>query len=107
MQYLVEKAVDRPPPQQDDIDKISEKKFDETFTTKNGVTCNYRLATQILNQYCVSLPKDRFTDPLPQWEDVLENERFVVKIVLPIQSPLREEFQVSDFYLKKYQLNRT
>lgn len=99
LQYLVERAVDRPPPQQDDIDKINGKKFDEILKTKNGVTCNYRLATQFLNQYCASLPNDRFTDS--QLEEIsverTTNACFVVKIILPIQCPLKEEFVVRNF----------
>lgn len=100
---MVKRAVDRPPPEQDDIDKMNERKYDESFNTKSGVTCNYRQANQFLNQYCAGLPKDRFTDSLPVWEDISENESanegFVVKITLPIQSPLKEEFLVSSFTL--------
>lgn len=98
---MVKRAVDRPLPEQDDIDKINERRFDESFKTKNGVTCNYRLANQFLNQYCAGLPKDRFTDSQPQLEDISVNgsinEDFVVKITLPIQSPVKEEFLVSNF----------
>lgn len=106
---MVERAVDRPPPQQDDIDRINEKKYDEIkLITKNNVTCNYREATQLLNQYCVSLPKDRFTDSLPQFENVLVNEppntSFVVRVVLPIQCPLKEEILVRNFTQLKYHL---
>lgn len=98
---MVKRAIDRPPPEQDDIDRMNEQKYDESFKSKNNVTCNYRLANQFLNQYCAGLPQDRFTDSLPLCEDVSPNESinegFVVKITLPIQSPLKEEFYVSNF----------
>lgn len=101
MQYLVEKAVDRPPPHQDDIGQNNEKKFDEIFKTKTNVILNYRLAPQCLNQYCNSLPKDRFNDPFPQFEEELlngpPNTSFRAKVILPIQCPLKEEIQVSTF----------
>lgn len=95
----MEKAVDRPPPQQDDIDKATEQKYNETLRTQKGATCDYLSAISLLNRYCTSLPRDQFTDPLPQWEDVSEKglmkTNFVVKIILPIQSPCREEIQVN------------
>lgn len=102
---MVNRAVDRPPPDQNDIDKINELKFDESFETKSGVTCNYGRANQFLNQYCAGLSKDRFIDLMPQWENVSENESinedFIVKITLPMQSPVTEEFIVSNF-IQKY-----
>lgn len=95
----MEKAVDRPPPQQDDIDKATEQKYNETLRTKKGATCDYLSAISLLNRYCTSLPRDQFTDPLPQWEDVSEKgplkTNFKVKIILPIQSPCKEEIQVN------------
>lgn len=98
---MVERAVDRPLPQQDDIDKAIEQKFNETLITKKGATCDYLSSISLLNRYCTCLPRDQFTDPLPQWEDISVNgimkKDFVVKIVLPIQSPLKEEIQVSNF----------
>lgn len=98
---MVERAVDRPQPKQDDIDKAIEQKYNETLTTKRGATCDYLSSISLLNRYCTSLPRDQFTDPLPQWEDAsvdgLLKKDFVVKIVLPIQSSLKEEIQVSNF----------
>lgn len=95
----MERAVDRPPPQQDDIDKAIEQKYNETLKTKKGATCDYLSSISLLNRYCTSLPRDQFTDPLPQWEDIsvkgLTQTNFVVKIILPIQSPCKEEIQVS------------
>lgn len=100
---MVERAVDRPLPHKDDIDKATEQKYNEVLTTKKQATCDYLSSISLLNRYCTSLPRDQFTDPLPQWEEIsvkgaLKNN-FVVKIILPIQSPMREEIQVSAFHL--------
>lgn len=99
----MEKAVDRPPPQQDDIDKATEQKYNEILKTKKGATCDYLSAVSLLNRYCTSLPRDQFTEPLPQFEDIsakgLMKTSFVVKVILPIQSPCKEEIQVSNFCL--------
>lgn len=97
-QYLVEKTVDRQPPQQDDIDKAIEQKLNKKLTTRKGATVDYLSAISLLNRYCTSLPRDQFTEPLPQWEDLTEKgadkKPFIIKIVLPIQSPLKMEILV-------------
>lgn len=92
----MEKAVDRPPPLQDDIDKATEQKINEILKTPKGATCDYFSAVGLLNRYCQSLPKDQFTDQINlQWEDVSVKDTFktifMVKIILPIQSPYKEE----------------
>lgn len=99
--YLVEKAVDRPPPLQDEIDKAAELEYNEIFKTGKGATVDYYSATALINRYCMSLPQDVFTIPALQWShknDEVRSTWFVVSVFLPIQSPLRDEIRVSIIY---------
>lgn len=99
--YLVEKAVDRPPPLQDDIDKAAEMEYNETFRTERGATVDYFSAISLVNRYCMSLPQDVFTIPAIQWSHKKDDVRpswFIVSVLLPIQSPLKHEIRVSILY---------
>lgn len=98
---MVERAVDRPPPLQDDIDKATEQKYNEIYQTSKGATADYFSSISLVNRYCTSLPRDEFTEVLPQWELNTENDKFQVTIYLPIQSQLRNEIIVSVFYWSK------
>lgn len=94
----MEKLVDRPEPMQEDIDKAVEQRENEKFTTETGATVDYFSAIALVNRYCQALPFDTFTEPVPQWEQRKEQVnhkiQFIVSILLPIQSPLKEEVQV-------------
>lgn len=97
----MEKAVDRPPPLQEDIDKAVELRYNEVFKTPKGAAVDYFSAISLVNRYCTSLPRDEFTDPVPIWEQETDNAgRFTVKIMLPIQSPLKSVIVVSKLLTK-------
>lgn len=91
----MDKAVDRPPPLQDDIDKAIEKKYNEEYKTSKGAIVDYYSAIALVNRYCISLPSDMFTNPVPIWESQTINGGISVSIWLPIQSPLKNEIKVS------------
>lgn len=91
----MEKAVDRPPPLQDDIDKAIEQKYNEEYKTARGAIVDYYSAIQLVNRYCQALPSDMFTNPAPLWESQTEKGEISVTIWLPIQSPLKNEIKVS------------
>lgn len=95
LQFLVDKAVDRDPPLQDDIEKAIEKKYDEQFKTNKGAVVDYASATSLLNRYCFGLPCDIFTVPAVQWIEKTHKIPHLVAVLLPIQSPLRDEITVS------------
>lgn len=99
--YLIEKAVDRPAPHQDEIDKAAELQYNETFQTEKGASVDYNSATALINRYCMALPQDVFTQPALQWSSKQDDKfrHHVVSLLLPIQSPLRDEIKVSLFSL--------
>lgn len=94
-QYLVDKAVNRPPPLQDDIEKAVEQKYSETFKTPKGATVDYNSVMALINRYCMSLPYDMFTVPAIFWEDTPVKNHYSASILLPIQSSLKEKITVS------------
>lgn len=90
---MVDKAIDRTLPHKDDIDAAIDQKYDEKFQTNEGAVADFFLSTSLVSNYCASLPHDIFTKPTIQWS-VLPDTHFVVKIVLPIQSSLKDEIRV-------------
>lgn len=89
---MVHKAIDRPPPLQDDIEKAVEQKYNEKFTTVKGATVDYSSAMALVNRYCSCLPSDMFTLPQILWdEEELKNKLYSASIFLPIQSSLKEK----------------
>lgn len=88
-------AIDRTPPEQEQIDKALELKYNESFTTENGVTVDYSSAIPFVYQYCSSLSKDMFTVLVPDLNHTEHENGFSMSLVLPIQSPLNEVITVS------------
>lgn len=97
---MVDRAVDRPPPLQEDIDKAVEQRYNEVFETNKKATADYFSSISLVNRYCTSLPRDEFTDPTPQWEFKMVKNQFEVTILLPIQSSIKDPIVVSDFLTK-------
>lgn len=99
---MVEKAIDRKPPLQDDIEKAVEQAYNEKYTTKEGATVDFNSASALINRYCMSLPCDMFTTPAILWEEIPNNKGlFSVNISLPIQSTLLDKIEVNEiiFYI--------
>lgn len=92
---MVDRAVDRPPPLQEDIDKAVEQKYNEVYTTVKGAVVDYFSAISLVNRYCTSLPRDEFTEPVPQWDLISDKNLITVSILLPIQSTVRHKIYVS------------
>lgn len=93
---MVENDADIVP--QETIDITVEQKYNETFTTKEGASVDHFSAIGKLNQYCATLPRDKFTVPVLQWENELIENQNRVRICLPIQSPLKTEIIVSEYF---------
>lgn len=98
-------AIDRTPPEQDQIDKALEQKYNESFTTKNGVTVDYYSAIPFVYWYCSSLQKDMFTVLVPDFNHTQHENGFSMTLLLPIQSPLNEIITVSQLLDNLYHSN--
>ena len=92
---MIDKAVDRKEPEQRDMERAVEQEFNEEFATAIGATVNYNSAIALVNRYCQSLSKDRFTELAPEWESENDKNGIFVSLILPIQSPLKEKIIVS------------
>lgn len=95
MQFLVEKTIDRALPSDNDIRNELGYSEIRPFITPIGAEVNALSAISLLNRYCGALPVDEFTVSAPIWRKTSENGKIAVSIVLPIQSPVREEITVS------------
>lgn len=102
----MEKAIDRPPPNQDDIDEMLEKTINEQYNSRTGATIDYHSAISILNRYCDLLPRDSFTMPTVTWRRIDKpDKKIIVCILLPIQSPVNYEICVSISLLQPNNMN--
>lgn len=100
----MEKAVDRQMPHKDDIDKAIEQRCNERYTTEKGAAVDYFSAISLVNRYCASLPSDIFTKPAIQW-GIVKDTNFMVNILLPIQSPCKDEIRVRQYYHLSLNIN--
>lgn len=92
----MERAIDRPLPHKDDIDKIFEREFDEKYTTSIGAVVDTFSSVPLINRYCDVLPCDKFTLPSVTWRRIDTNSgKIIVCLLLPIQSPIQYEICVS------------
>lgn len=101
----MDKAVDRPEPLQDDIEKIVTDRINETYKTCTGAAVDYFSSISLLNRYVMSLPVDFFTKSTVEWRRInKEHGKMIVAINLPLQSPIKHEIFVSE--LNKLYKNR-
>lgn len=100
----MEKAIDRAPPNQDDIDNVFFKKHNKIYKTDRGATVDFASAVQLLNRYCDSLPSDQFTSSAVSWSKSENNGKTTVNISLPIQSPIQEEVAVRNILFLEIKL---
>lgn len=93
---MVEKTIDRNPPSDDDISNEIGFSVIPPFRTPAGATVDYMSAISLLNRYCMALPADQFTTSAVTWTQLTNKEcKVAVSVLLPIQSPVREEITVS------------
>lgn len=94
-QYLIVKAIDRPPPLEKEIKAEFVDTLIEPFVTPAGACINALSAISLLNRYCMTLPVDKFTVFSVAWSQVENSLGTIVKVQLPMQSTVREPISVS------------
>ncbi|XP_031635095.1 endoribonuclease dcr-1-like [Contarinia nasturtii] len=89
--YLVEKAIDRPPPMQSDIDRATEQKYYEEYKTAKGAIADFNSAISTLNNYCMTLASDKFIEQFVEWEENWDSCGLSGTILMPILCPIKEK----------------
>lgn len=89
---LVGKTINRPEPLETDVEKELTKKLIQPFFTKKGAQLDALSAIQLLNRYCMGMPRDAFTNTNVTWERTnLKTGQILVAVLLPLQSSIREK----------------
>lgn len=92
----MERTIDRTPPTEEDINRAFEYSKIVPLRTELGAVCDHMFAISLLNRYCMSLPKDQFTVSAVSWrKETNKYGQIACHVMLPIQSPIREEIRVS------------
>lgn len=94
---MVERAIDRIPPSNNDIEKAIGHSLIKPLVTPAGARVDYRSAISLLNRYCMTLPSDQFTVPAVIWKKIKDEQtgKVAIKLLLPVQSSIRDEIVVS------------
>ncbi|XP_058457103.1 endoribonuclease Dcr-2 [Malaya genurostris] len=89
---LVGKTINRPDPLDADVHKELFNEIIPPFFTPNGAKLDALSAIQLLNRYCMGMPRDAFTNTNVSWErNDLKDGRIIVEVLLPMQSTVREK----------------
>ncbi|KFB49809.1 AGAP012289-PA-like protein [Anopheles sinensis] len=88
---LVGKTIDRPLPLEQDVRNELLDDIIPPFYTPIGAKLDALSSLQLLNRYCMSMPRDLFTGSNATWErhDGVGG-KFYVSVKLPLQSSVRE-----------------
>uniref|UniRef100_A0A182PBR4 Dicer-2 n=1 Tax=Anopheles epiroticus TaxID=199890 RepID=A0A182PBR4_9DIPT len=91
MQELVGRTINRPEPLEEDVRKELLDDLIPPFYTPYKAKLDALSAIQLLNRYCMTMPRDLFTGSNVSWErhDMSPTE-IIVSVKLPIQSSVRE-----------------
>lgn len=89
---LIGKTLDRLPPTEEEIKNEAQHSW-EPFFTSSGSKLDALNAISILNQYCMTLPADKFTNASVGWRriDSSEDGSVQVGITLPLNSAITNE----------------
>uniref|UniRef100_A0A182J388 Dicer-2 n=1 Tax=Anopheles atroparvus TaxID=41427 RepID=A0A182J388_ANOAO len=87
---LIGKTIDRPLPLEQDIRNELLDDIIAPFYTPIGAKLDALASLQILNRYCMSMPRDLFTGTNVTWERHDRDDKVFVSIKLPLQSTIRE-----------------
>lgn len=94
--YLIGRSVDRSMPLQVDVDRQFADDPIQPYRTCKGAILESASAIQLLNRYCMTLPKDDFTMPSVIFKKTVDKEHMVkISIQLPMQSVVKEIIFVS------------
>lgn len=102
LKYLIGKAIDRPPPLEEEITKEFADKMIEPFVTSAGAVLEALSSISLLNRYCMTLPADNFTQITVSWSKENTPNGVIVKVRLPMQSTVREEIEVKFNFIYYY-----
>lgn len=98
--YLIGRSVDRTLPLQEDVDRQFADDPIKPYRTCKGATLESSSSVQLLNRYCMTLPKDAFTIPSVIFKKTVDKENLVtVSIQLPMQSAMKDLVYVSFVHL--------
>lgn len=62
------------------------------YFTSKGAKLDALSGIQLLNRYCMGMPRDAFTNTNVMWERIdLKDGKIVVEVLLPLQSTIREK----------------
>ncbi|XP_053683457.1 endoribonuclease Dicer-like [Sabethes cyaneus] len=89
---LIGKTINRPDPLDEDVRKELMNEIIPPFFTPKGAKLDALSSIQLLNRYCMGMPRDAFTNTNVSWERTdLPNGKIVVSVLLPLQSTVREK----------------
>uniref|UniRef100_A0A1Q3FBT5 Putative endoribonuclease dicer n=1 Tax=Culex tarsalis TaxID=7177 RepID=A0A1Q3FBT5_CULTA len=89
---LVGKTINRPEPLESDVTKELTNELIPPFYTKKGAKLDALSSIQLLNRYCMGMPRDAFTNTNVTWErKELSSGHILVAVLLPLQSTVREK----------------
>lgn len=88
---LVGKTINRPEPLDKDIRDELLNEIIPPFFTPIGAKLDALGSVQLLNRYCMGMPRDAFTNTNVSWERRDLNGKIIVDVLLPLQSTVREK----------------
>lgn len=89
---LVGKTINRPEPLEADVTKELTNELIPPFYTKKGAKLDALSSIQLLNRYCMGMPRDAFTNTNVTWErQDLSSGKILVAVLLPLQSTVRDK----------------
>lgn len=89
---LIGKTINRPEPLESDVHKELYNEVIPPYFTSKGAKLDALSAIQLLNRYCMGMPRDAFTNTNVTWERIdLPDGKIVVEVLLPLQSTVREK----------------
>uniref|UniRef100_A0A182MEF3 Dicer 2 n=1 Tax=Anopheles culicifacies TaxID=139723 RepID=A0A182MEF3_9DIPT len=90
-EVLIGKTINRPEPLATDVEKELLDDLVPPFYTPFGAKLDLLSAIQLLNRYCMTMPRDMFTQSNVSWERTDKTpESIIVSVKLPLQSTVRE-----------------
>ncbi|XP_055622059.1 endoribonuclease Dicer [Toxorhynchites rutilus septentrionalis] len=89
---LVGKTINRPEPLESDVHNELCNELIPPFYTSKGAKLDALSSIQLLNRYCMGMPRDAFTNTNVSWERTdLKNGHVIVSVLLPLQSTIKEK----------------
>ncbi|XP_052902030.1 endoribonuclease Dicer [Anopheles moucheti] len=88
---LIGKTINRPEPLISDVEQELLKDMIPPFYTPIGAKLDVLSSIQLLNRYCMTMPRDLFTNSNVTWERIDKTPQSItVSVKLPLQSTVRE-----------------